>query len=243
MSPPSAPFGNLLSVPGAQGSAGHGRSHSFSSNGTSTWTGGSPSTLLGTSETVDSPIDGQALLKMDTGDTVVVDNPFAFLPRQLARLHDPKNLDVLRAMRGIIGLCVGLRTDVANGLSPDEDKLDGHVTLQDVDHAVETRKKAQVKADFIKKIPEDDRDIEVIPEEPQVPRRSTKRTFSLGSRRASPATLGSTKGVAVYTGFTSRKRIFGENRLPARKPKNIFQLMWMALHDKILVRPSFIRLT
>src|SRR6202035_3150355 len=102
-----------------------------------------------------------------------------------------------------------------------------HVTLQDVDHAVETRKKAQVKADIIMKIPGDDRDIEVIPEEPQVARRSNKRTFSLGSRRASRATLGSTKGGAVSTGFTSRKRIFGENRLPARKPKNIFQLMWM----------------
>ncbi|KAI9698971.1 MAG: hypothetical protein M1836_003160 [Candelina mexicana] len=35
--------------------------------------------------------------------------------------------------------------------------------------------------------------------------------------------------------FADRKRVFGENRLPAKKPKNIFQLAWMAYNDKVLI--------
>ncbi|KAG0266586.1 hypothetical protein BG011_001775 [Mortierella polycephala] len=35
--------------------------------------------------------------------------------------------------------------------------------------------------------------------------------------------------------FEDREQYFGRNVLPKRKPKNIFQLMWMALHDKILI--------
>ncbi|RMY41649.1 hypothetical protein D0866_00472 [Hortaea werneckii] len=35
--------------------------------------------------------------------------------------------------------------------------------------------------------------------------------------------------------YEDRKRIFGDNRLPERKPKNILQLMWMAYNDKVLM--------
>jgi Ca2+-transporting ATPase len=35
--------------------------------------------------------------------------------------------------------------------------------------------------------------------------------------------------------FNDRKRVFGENRLPEKKPKNILQLAWIALKDKILI--------
>jgi Ca2+-transporting ATPase len=35
--------------------------------------------------------------------------------------------------------------------------------------------------------------------------------------------------------FEDRERYFGRNVLPKRKPKSIFQLMWMALQEKILV--------
>lgn len=36
-------------------------------------------------------------------------------------------------------------------------------------------------------------------------------------------------------GFNDRKRVFSDNRLPVRKPKNIFQLAWMAYNDKVLL--------
>ncbi|CAK4033987.1 Calcium-transporting ATPase 2 [Lecanosticta acicola] len=35
--------------------------------------------------------------------------------------------------------------------------------------------------------------------------------------------------------FVDRKRVFDENKLPERKPKNIFQLMWLAYNDKVLI--------
>ncbi|EMD00897.1 hypothetical protein BAUCODRAFT_566674 [Baudoinia panamericana UAMH 10762] len=35
--------------------------------------------------------------------------------------------------------------------------------------------------------------------------------------------------------FEDRKRVFGDNRLPEKKPKSIFQLMWLAYNDKVLI--------
>lgn len=35
--------------------------------------------------------------------------------------------------------------------------------------------------------------------------------------------------------FAEREEFFGRNVLPKRKPKSIFKLMWIALHEKILV--------
>jgi Ca2+-transporting ATPase len=35
--------------------------------------------------------------------------------------------------------------------------------------------------------------------------------------------------------FVDRKRVFSDNRLPVRKPKNIFQLAWIAYNDKVLL--------
>ncbi|KAF1992708.1 calcium-translocating P-type ATPase [Amniculicola lignicola CBS 123094] len=36
-------------------------------------------------------------------------------------------------------------------------------------------------------------------------------------------------------GFQDRKRVFSDNRLPVRKPKNILQLAWIAYNDKVLI--------
>lgn len=35
--------------------------------------------------------------------------------------------------------------------------------------------------------------------------------------------------------FADRKRVFSDNRLPERKPKNILQLAWIAYNDKVLI--------
>jgi len=39
--------------------------------------------------------------------------------------------------------------------------------------------------------------------------------------------------------MAEREEFFGRNVLPKRKPKTIFQLMWMALQEKILVRREY----
>jgi P-type Ca2+ transporter type 2C len=36
-------------------------------------------------------------------------------------------------------------------------------------------------------------------------------------------------------GFTDRRRIFGENRLPDKKQKTIFELAWQTYNDKVLI--------
>ena len=44
------------------------------------------------------------------------------------------------------------------------------------------------------------------------------------------------KGAPAGTSVADRRRIYGENRLPARKTKSLLQLMWLALQDRVLVR-------
>ncbi|KAF2083154.1 calcium-translocating P-type ATPase [Saccharata proteae CBS 121410] len=48
-------------------------------------------------------------------------------------------------------------------------------------------------------------------------------------------TSTSARGGAKESQFADRKRVFTDNRLPERKPKNIFQLAWMAYNDKIII--------
>ncbi|KAF9538947.1 hypothetical protein EC957_006007 [Mortierella hygrophila] len=45
--------------------------------------------------------------------------------------------------------------------------------------------------------------------------------------------MGNVDATAVT--FADREEFFGKNVLPKRKPKSIFQLMWIALHEKILI--------
>jgi Ca2+-transporting ATPase len=141
------------------------------------------------------------------------------------KLHDPKDLDSLRAMGGLAGLVSGLRTNLQSGLSPDEDKLEGHVTWQDAWQ--ETRRKE-----------DNTKELNDTKASEELELQKKARRVSVGGRKAS---IGSarfrlnTKAVPLK-GFSDRTRIFSDNRIPARRPKSIFQLMWMALHDKILVR-------
>jgi len=224
---------NLLSVPTT-----HQRSGSFGSSGTSVtsvFTPASSSSPLASSVIEDDHSTQSEFLKLDNEEEIP-DNPFAFTPKQLAKLHDPKNLEMLRRMGGLEGLVYGLRTNVKAGLSADEDHLDGKITYRDVVHELETRRIKRVKEDIHKKsIADDDTSTsEKLKEDKQGDLRrkdssaSAKRKFSLASRTT-------TLSVRPSGGFSDRKRIFSENRIPIRPPKNVFQLMWMALNDKILV--------
>ncbi|GJC92986.1 calcium-translocating P-type ATPase [Colletotrichum higginsianum] len=43
-----------------------------------------------------------------------------------------------------------------------------------------------------------------------------------------------TKLTSAAGSFTDRRRIYGENRVPGRKPKTFLQLLWMAFNDKLM---------
>ena len=138
-------------------------------------------------------------------------NPFAFTPKDLSRLHDPKDLSALRAIGGVQGLLLGLRTNATEGLSSDEYALRGKVTIEEVVSAAK----------------HGDR----IPEPDLYPSRNESSGHTSTLRRISTMSLG-----PVPHPFQDRKRIFSENRLPRKRSKNLFQLMWLILQDKVLVR-------
>jgi Ca2+-transporting ATPase len=130
------------------------------------------------------------------------DNPFAFSPGNLSKLFNPKNLYALRALGGLQGLMVGLRTDLSSGLSLDETSLEGIVNLDEA--------APSTSSVFLSKI----------------------HTSSAATLRSStsPSPLQASSGC-----YVDRKRIFGTNRLPEKKSKNLLQIMWMTFNDKVLI--------
>ena len=64
-------------------------------------------------------------------DFEVVDNKFAFSPGQLNKLLNPKSLAAFHALGGLRGLEIGLQTDLAAGLSVDEDRISEYVTFDE----------------------------------------------------------------------------------------------------------------
>ncbi|CAG8471784.1 8508_t:CDS:2 [Ambispora gerdemannii] len=156
---------------------------------------------------------------------VYVENPFSFNPKILSRLIDPKNIILLKKLGGIKGLLKGLHTDPDFGLSNDEKaplpprKIDNISSRDDVgdDDLLNFENK-----------PKDD--IEDAAKKPKKKRQSKK------AKKAALANAELTKDGAP---FSQRKRVFGVNVLPTKKTKNIFELMWIAMQDKILIILTF----
>ncbi|KAH7398221.1 calcium transporting P-type ATPase-like protein [Pyrenochaeta sp. MPI-SDFR-AT-0127] len=67
---------------------------------------------------------------------------------------------------------------------------------------------------------------------------ATTPSVTQSSSKAAPNGAAHTDSAPTGSGensFVDRKRVFSDNRLPVRKPKNIFQLAWMAYNDKVLL--------
>ncbi|PUU82388.1 hypothetical protein B9Z19DRAFT_1099224 [Tuber borchii] len=195
--------GGFLAVPGTRS-----RGNSIetpSSEGDVTLVPGQP-VISGTTTADKSPHEDEDPLrpyKPDDPEFIVEDNPFAFTPGQLGRLYMPKSHAALKALGGLRGLEIGLRTDRRAGLSLDETSLDGRVTFeQAVNHQAGNGGEHSSR------------------EAPLAP------TTTSGTAHA-----GDLKSDA----FKERKRVFKDNRLPVKKTKNIFQLMWIAFMDKVLL--------
>lgn len=135
----------------------------------------------------------------------VANNPFAFCPGQLSKLLNPKSIPALLALGGLSGLEKGLRTDKRSGLSTDETRLSGSITFEEATGTASDHRKRPEDAE---KTDED-------------------TAGRMASRIQVPAQM--------EPRFADRKRVFGQNRLPERKPKSFLQLAWMALQDKVLI--------
>ncbi|KAL5113645.1 plasma membrane calcium [Pleosporales sp. CAS-2024a] len=58
-------------------------------------------------------------------------NPFAFVPKQLNRLFNPKSLVTYQALGGVHGIAAGLQTDLQSGLSVDETGALRHISFDE----------------------------------------------------------------------------------------------------------------
>jgi hypothetical protein len=151
------------------------------------------------------------------------ENPFAFTKSQLGRrLYEPKNLNLLRAMEGLGGLVMGLRTDLHKGLSPDEDDLDGYVTVKDVWRTFENQQSFAIQRGLFETNGVGDETVLLT----DTPAEQLTRERLIRQRKPKKQN---------EMGFGDRRRAFGENKIPVLPSKNIFQLMWLTLHDKTLV--------
>ncbi len=78
--------------------------------------------------------------KTDEKDFDVANNPFAFSPGHLNKFLAPKSLAAYRALGGLRGLELGLKTDVIAGLSVDEVSISERITLEEATRGARTKK-------------------------------------------------------------------------------------------------------
>lgn len=100
--------------------------------------------------------------------------------------------------------------------------------LDGIEKGLRTDRKAGLSVD------EQNLDGTVTFEEATTPRETQSPTTN-GDVKAAVTKVDSSPNDSGREGFMDRKRIFSDNRLPVRKPKNIFQLAWMAYNDKVLL--------
>lgn len=132
-------------------------------------------------------------------------NKFAFTPGMLNKLINPKSLSAFYHLGGLAGIEKGLRSNRETGLSVDETHLDGTVSFESV-------KEAALQNGYA------DGQKRPIP----IERSST--------RNSHPHHVKETKGA-----FADRKDVFSDNRLPEKKGKTIWEIMWITYNDKVLI--------
>jgi Ca2+-transporting ATPase len=152
--------------------------------------------------------------------------PFAFKPLQLASLVDPKNLETLEGMGGVDALIHGLGTHPTHGLSIETTTPPTHFASPD-----------PIVQSFTSSHMDDNPsklDIMVTSPAGEQPQGLQSVVSLRGSNTSLPTAFQSSEG-AYKASIDDRQRIFGHNVLPRRPIKSLFQLMWLALKDKVLV--------
>lgn len=134
-------------------------------------------------------------------------SPFAFSQGQLNKLINPKSLSAFYTLGGLAGIEKGLRTDRKVGLSIDEKILPGKVTFD------EAREAASVNQS------------------------TTKPGSKIPAQELSSSELVRSGSESTYQEKTylDRRRIYKDNRLPAKKGKSLLKIMWITYNDKVLI--------
>ncbi|KAH4110441.1 calcium-transporting ATPase [Parastagonospora nodorum] len=95
-------------------------------------------------------------LREDT-DAEATNNPFAFVPKQLNKLLNPKSLVTFQALGGVQGIATGLQTDLQSGLSVDESAVPRHVSFDEATNQQLTPKEKETSRPAGEGKPFDDR--------------------------------------------------------------------------------------
>ncbi|KAF9583251.1 hypothetical protein BGW38_009920 [Lunasporangiospora selenospora] len=150
--------------------------------------------------------------------------PFSFTPDELMDLIDPKSPETLRIYGGVEGVLAGLFADPARGLMTATTLAHGS-TGQPLDKVVTVSSMAMA-------YPEGGDGM--MSEKKPVADGDDGYGHPDGSPPDTSAGFVDTVPAAAVT-IGQREEYFGRNVLPKRKAKNIFQLMWIALQEKILI--------
>lgn len=147
-------------------------------------------------------------------------NPFAFKLVQLVTLVDSKSLENLEILGGVEGLLYGLGTDRLRGLST---KVTGRSHCGPSDPVIINA----ITSSAAEKTPS------ISPTGVLVSEGLQRAESLCGYGVHRPASL---KIPAPYEAtIEDRQRIYGQNILPRRPGNGVLLLMWLALHDKVIV--------
>lgn len=154
-------------------------------------------------------MDDENALRPDQGnedDFDVEDNPFAYSPGMLNKMFNPKSLSAFFKLGGLAGLEHGLQTDRKAGLGLEETFLDRRVSFHEA--AGQASKNQKEEGGRVN---------------------HANPTLTQTQSHTSPARKHENQN------FADRKRVFRDNRLPEKKGKSLWQLMWITYNDKVLI--------
>ena len=169
---------------------------------------------------------GNEKLKIDqlVQDTDLDPRPFRFRPNHLAHMLDPKNLEALDLIGGVNGLVAGLGTNRKAGLSSQPSTHSEHGPGDGRPGAgpgVSHRHDPEKESNAVPAI--------TLTE----PGGEAKATLPDDFDYDAPFSAS----------LNDRRRVYGENVLPERKSKSLWQLMLTAFKDKVLVISSHLSST
>ncbi|OJJ49724.1 hypothetical protein ASPZODRAFT_128236 [Penicilliopsis zonata CBS 506.65] len=217
---------NFLSVPGTR-SRGNSIESEDTNQSSSTYGGETyVPTAQGSRSSRDlgkNVLSDEDALKPDPGreaEFEVQDNKFAFSPGQLNKLFNPKSLGAFHALGGLRGLEKGLRTDIRSGLSIDESTLDSIVGFEEA-----TAAPSPASSDDTTLTTATPKSVAALPETQQQQQPPPPPPSRGGSLTQQPG----------GGPFVDRRRVYGDNTLPQKKIKTIWELAWIAYNDKVLI--------
>jgi hypothetical protein len=204
----------------------------------------SPSDTLGIRHADSTPASSKGSKEeQQQKSRISLNSPFAFTPQELTQLNTPKDLSVLRDMGGVAGLILGLQTNENSGLSPTETVVRKKITRDYVRLAIQEQQTTQNEVSKPKEI--DDDPLKEFQSVVYHHKTMDDLRLRLSVETENPPTSIRRRSMTFKSHpddqiFKDRHRIFSENHIPLRKKKNVFQLMWSVLHDKVLVRPLYL---